>query len=210
MHRKHADRVTAVYHEVAQWLLRLGLAVHVFMYVANMDRSGVLRGMVLFEAFYAVLFAYRMPDAIDPDKKAHFEHLRPKFYLYYPLIDERKDFTRSVKMEGRNELSKKGTQLEHMTRVDLFTSIVIMLAWATWGIFVYHAAPAKGLNFVMAAIYALFPTVMMAKNWGLVRFVDALQRYVFMATLRLPVRKFSSIKSTSSRASVRDSYLQIR
>lgn len=200
IHRKLSDKVNRQYHNLSQFLMAFGLVWDVLLFAAGGYTSTAFRGWILFQTYYNVLFYYRMGDATDSDIEGHFPHLGQKFYLYYPLIDERKDFTRSIKMQGRNELNSKGTQLEHSLRVDLFRSTMLLFAWATWALITHHLVGSDGLPYWKAAIYALFPTFMMAKNWGLVRFIDSFQRYIFMTTLRLPLKEISSNTFFSSHA----------
>ena len=199
MHRKLADKVNGYYHKTAQVLMAAGLALDVFLFASGMQKSVMYRTWILLQCFYNVLFYYRMGDATDSDITGHFPVLKPKGYLYYPFVDERKDFTRNVRMEGRNELNNKGIQLEHQLRVELYSSAMTMLAWSVWALAMHHISAGQlGMPYWLAAILSLFPTVMMGKNWGIARFLDALQRYAFMTTWRLPLKKMSSYPFFSS------------
>lgn len=195
--RKYSDKTNGWYHGLAKHLMLFSTAVNIVFYLLGVAQSTPFRALIVAQAFYTGLFFYRMGEATDSDIESHFEFFPQKFFLYYPLIDERKDFTRRVNMVGRKELSKKGTQLEATIRVELFQSVCMMLAWTAWAMSIHHLVGENSLPLWKAFFVALFPTLMMAYNLGPMRFVDALQRFAFMSYVALPLKKISSIKHMS-------------
>lgn len=197
--RSYQDKSQAFQETVCKRFMFSGATIMSMLHYCGNMGGRAWGPFVLFAVAYSIILHERLHTAFDPDeefsatKDVLGEKFSRRFHAFYPFIDTRTDFTRTVAMKSSEALRRKSDKLLRRYQRKLLQSIALVLPLLT----LFAIAPQANFNGGSGFVLSIFVGLLLSFNYGPVSLLDNIQRVVAMAVLMLPLKSIQSIKGIS-------------